>query len=76
MKLEFKFSLINIVVFLVLGSLFYVLCPLPSAPVWRGTVCALAGAVLFGMCFIVVTHRSIIRRPQAKATPKQEERKK
>ena len=61
MKLEFKFSLTNFIAFLILGGLFYWLCPLPSSPMWRGIVCALVGIVIFGMCFVVVSHRSIIR---------------
>ncbi len=61
MKLEFKFSLANFIAFLILGGLFYWLCPLPSSPMWRGIVCALVGIVIFGMCFVVVSHRSIIR---------------
>ena len=62
MKLEFKFSLINIVAFLLFGGLFYWLCPLPASPVWRAIVCGLVGLILFGMCFVVVSHRSVIRK--------------
>ncbi len=61
MKLEFKFSLVNFIGFLILGGLFYWLCPLPTNPLWRAIVCASAGLVLFGMCFIVVSHKGIIR---------------
>lgn len=65
MKLEFKFSLVNFISFAVLGGLFYWLCPLPADPVWRIVVCALVGIVLFGMCFVVVSHQGFIR-PGAK----------
>ena len=75
MKLEFKFSLVNFIAFLILGGLFYWLCPLPSSSLWRGVVCALAGLVIFGMCFVVVSHRSIIRSAPAQ-TNKQPKRKK
>lgn len=61
MKLEFKFSFTNFIAFFILGTLFCFLCPLPSSPLWRGVVCTLVGLVLFGMCFVVVSHRSIIR---------------
>ena len=61
MKLEFKFSLVNFIAFILLGGLFYWLCPLPSAPVWRALVCGLVGVLLFGMCFVVVSHRGPIR---------------
>ncbi|MBP5403670.1 MAG: hypothetical protein J6Y17_01100 [Elusimicrobiaceae bacterium] len=62
MKLEFKFSLINFIGFLILGGLFYWLCPLPANLLWRAIVCALVGLTLFGVCFVVVSHRGIIRR--------------
>lgn len=75
MKLEFKFSLINFIAFIVLGGLFYWLCPLPASPLWRGIVCGLVGLVLFGMCFVVVSHRSIIRSAPA-AARKEHKRKK
>lgn len=61
MKLEFKFSITNFIAFFVLGGLFYWLCPLPVAPVARGVVCGLVGVLLFGMCFVVVSHRGPIR---------------
>ncbi len=61
MKLEFKFSFINLIAFCILGGLFYWLCPLPGAPVWRAVVCTLVGLMLFGMCFVVVSHRGFIR---------------
>ena len=72
MKLEFKFSVANFIGFIVLGGLFYWLCPLPQAMLWRALVCAGVGLVLFGMCFVVVTHKSIIRP----AGPNQQKRKK
>ena len=62
MNLEFKFSITNFVAFLMLGALFYWLCPLPVAPVWRAVVCGAVGLILFGMCFVVVSHKSIIRQ--------------
>ena len=61
MKLEFKFSLVNFLAFAIMGGLFYWLCPLPSSPLWRGVVCGVVGAMLFGMCFVVVSHRGFIR---------------
>lgn len=61
MKLEFKFSLVNFVAFMMMGGLFYWLCPLPSNALWRGVVCAFVGLMLFGMCFVVVSHRGLIR---------------
>ncbi len=61
MKLEFKFSLTNFVAFIILGGLFYWLVPLPTAPAWRAVACAGVGLVLFGMCFVVVSHRGLIR---------------
>lgn len=61
MKLEFKFTIGNVIGFLVAISLFVWLCPLPENPVVSSLVCAGAGVLLFGMCFIVVTHKSIIR---------------
>ena len=67
MKLEFKFSGINLVAFVLLGALFYWLCPLPSAPFWRAIVCGLVGLGLFGMCFVVVSHRSVIRPAAAQS---------
>ena len=75
MKLEFKFSLVNFIAFILLGGLFYWLCPLPSSPLWRAVVCALVGLVIFGMCFVVVSHRSIIR-PAPAQPAKQSKRKK
>ena len=62
MKLEFKFSLVNIITFLVLSGLCYWLLPLPSAALWRGVVCGAVAVVLFGLCFVVVTHKSFIRK--------------
>ena len=76
MKLEFKFSMVNLIAFVLLGGLFYWLCPLPANPLWRGAVCALVGLILFGMCFVVVGHRSIIRPAPAKPAKKQRKRKK
>ena len=70
MKLEFKFSLINFIAFAVLGGLFYWLCPLPVNPVWRAGVCVLVGIVLFGMCFVVVSHRGFIRPASPDASVK------
>ncbi|MBO5911726.1 MAG: hypothetical protein J6Q05_06100 [Elusimicrobiaceae bacterium] len=61
MKLEFKFSLVNFIAFAALGGLFYWLCPLPANPVARTVVCGAVGLVLFGMCFVVVSHRGFIR---------------
>ncbi len=61
MKLEFKFTLGNFIGFAFLGGLFYFLCPLPGAPLWRGLVCAGVGVLLFAACFVVVTHRGPIR---------------
>ena len=61
MKLEFKFSMTNFIAFVLLGGLFYWFCPLPQDPAWRGVVCALVGVILFGMCFVVVSHRGFIR---------------
>ena len=75
MKLEFKFSLTNFIAFLILGGLFYWLCPLPGSAMWRGVVCALAGLVIFGMCFVVVSHRSIIRPAPAQNSNKQNKNK-
>ncbi len=62
MNLEFKFSVTNFIAFVLLGALFYWLCPLPAAPLWRVGVCGGVGLVLFGVCFVVVSHRSIIRK--------------
>lgn len=62
MKLEFKFSIINLVAFLLLGGLVYWLCPLPAAPVWRAVVCGVIGLVLFSMCFVVVSHKGVFRK--------------
>ena len=62
MKLQFKFSATGIISFVVMYGLFYWLCPLPSAALWRGVVCGLVALLLFGICFVVVTHRSIIRK--------------
>ena len=70
MKLEFKFSIVNFVAFMIMGGLFYWLCPLPGNPVWRAMVCVGVGVVLFGMCFVVVSHRGVIR-----PASKQDERK-
>lgn len=61
MKLEFKFTIGNIIGFLVAISLFVWLCPLPESPFGRTLLCAGAGVLFFAMCFVVVTHKSIIR---------------
>ncbi len=70
MKLEFKFSLANFVAFFILGGLFYWLCPLPANGLWRAVVCAGVGILLFGMCFVVVSHRSFIRKASPDLTKK------
>lgn len=62
MKLEFKFNWISIVSFFLLYGLFYWLCPLPDAVVWKGLVCAAAAVFLFFACFVVVTHKNIIHK--------------
>jgi hypothetical protein len=62
MNLEFKFSLINIITFIVLGVLCYWLIPMPSALAGRVILRALIAVVLFFMCFVVVSHRSFIRK--------------
>ena len=62
MKLEFKFSLTNVVAFVLLGGLVYWLCPLPSSTMWRAVVCGVLGVVLFGMCFVVVSHKGVFRK--------------
>ena len=76
MKLEFKFSLVNFIAFIVMGALFYWFCPLPVNPVWRCLVCALVGMVLFVMCFIVVTHQGFIRPAAREDLYKKRKRKK
>ena len=76
MKLEFKFSLVNFIAFIILGGLFYWLCPLPQDPLWRGVVCALIGIILFGMCFVVVSHRGFIRPAAPDASVKKRKKKK
>ncbi len=75
MKLEFKFSLGNLIAFALLGGLFYWLCPLPSNAVWRAIICAAVGLVLFGMCFVVVSHRSIIRPAPTQPAKKHKKKK-
>ncbi len=70
MKLEFKFSFVNFLAFAIMGGLFYWLCPLPANPVWRVVVCALAGIILFSMCFVVVSHRGFIRPASPDASVK------
>jgi len=62
MKLEFKFGITGIIGFLLLSGLFYWLCPLPSSLAVKVIVLALVEIVFFGMCFVVVTHKSPIRR--------------
>ena len=62
MKLEFKFSMINLIGFVVMGGLFYWLCPLPQAPLARILVCGGVGVLLFAACFVVVSHRTFIRQ--------------
>lgn len=62
MNLQFKFSATGIIAFLVMYGLFYWLCPLPSSALWRGIVCAVVALAIFGACFVVVTHKSIIRK--------------
>ena len=68
MKLEFKFTFPNFIGFFVVGGLFYWLCPLPQALLWRALVCAGVGVLLFAMCFVVVTHKSIIRPAKSNHT--------
>ena len=62
MKLQFKFSLFNIITFLILSGIFYWLVPLPSNTGWRAVICLGAVAVIFGMCFVVVTQKGPIRK--------------
>lgn len=62
MKLEFKFSIINIVTFLILGGLCYWLIPLPAAVFWRVLIRTVIAVVLFGMCFVVVSRGSFLRK--------------
>lgn len=62
MKLEFKFNLFGILTFVILCGLFYAFVPLPANLFWRAFLCGLVAAVLFGMCFVVVTHKGPIRR--------------
>ena len=62
MKLQFKFNLFGIITFLILCGLFYGLVPLPASTLWRALVCVLAVALFFGMCFVVVTQKSPIRK--------------
>lgn len=70
MKLEFKFSFVNFLAFALMGGLFYWLCPLPSNTLGRALVCALVGLILFGMCFVVVSHRGFIRPASPDASVK------
>ena len=72
MKLEFKFSVGNFIGFVLMGGLFYWLVPLPQTVWLRALVCACAGLVLFGMCFVVVSHKQFIRP----ATPQEKKHKK
>jgi len=62
MKLEFKFSALSVISFLIMYGLFYWLCPLPQAALYRGIVCGLVALALFVVCFVVVTHKSFIRK--------------
>lgn len=62
MKLEFKFSLVNIITFIVLGGLCYWLIPMPSALAGRVILRALIAVILFFMCFVIVSHGSFIRK--------------
>ena len=62
MKLQFKFNVFGVIVFLVLCWLFYAFVPLPSNAFWRGAICLVAASAFFGMCFVVVSQKSIIRK--------------
>lgn len=68
MKLEFKFTLANFIGFFVLAGLFYWWCPLPASPLLRAVVCGGVALLLFCMCFVVVTHKSVIRPGNPKRT--------
>lgn len=61
-NIEFKFSWGNMLAFLLLGGLFYGLCPLPENFTWRVIACSGVGVAFFIVCFVVVTHKSIIRQ--------------
>lgn len=54
--MAFKFSLINVAAFLLLGGAVYAWGP-GWGGLWRAGVSALLYAVVFGACFVVVKRR-------------------
>lgn len=62
MKLQFKFNVFGIITFALLCWLFYAFVPLPANAFWRGVICLAAALAFFGVCFVVVSQKSIIRK--------------
>lgn len=57
MKLAFKFNTFGLISFAVMCGLFYWLCPVPSAALWRAVIYAAFGAFAFAACFLIVKPR-------------------
>ena len=53
MKLAFKFNTFGLLSFAVMCGLFYWLCPVPSAALWRAVIYAAFGAFAFAACFLI-----------------------
>ena len=62
MKMQFKFAPTGFISFIVLCALFYWLIPLPAQPIIRLIVCILLVLFAFAASFIVVTHKTFIRK--------------
>lgn len=57
MKLAFKFNTFGLLSFAVMCGLFYWLCPVPAAVLWRAVIYAAFGAFAFAACFLIVKPR-------------------
>lgn len=71
MKIEFKITAMNIISFLLLGTLFFWLFPFPKSHIWSDLIGCVAVLVLIFICFVVVSRKPLLRKgaPSAEEKP-------
>ena len=70
MKIEFKITAMNIISFLLLGTLFFWLFPFPKSHIWSDLIGCVAILVLIFMCFVVVSRKPLLRKGAPSAPQK------
>lgn len=62
MKIEFKITAMNLISFLMLGTLFFWLFPFPKSHIWSDAIGFVGVLVLIFICFVVVSRKPLLRK--------------